>query len=59
MAMKRYKSEEIVGLLRQADVLHRQGLSNSGSATPAIQLGSKADHALTSKPDQSPGGRSG
>ena len=55
MVMKRYKSEEIVGLLRQADVLYRQGLSNSGSATSAIQLGSKADHALTWKPDQSMG----
>ena len=27
MAMKRYKPEEIVGLLRQADVLHSQGKS--------------------------------
>ena len=27
MAMKRYKPEEIVGLLRQADVLHSQGMS--------------------------------
>ena len=29
MAMKRYKPEEIVGLLRQADVLHSQGMSMS------------------------------
>ena len=27
MAKKRYKPEEIVGLLRQADVLHSQGMS--------------------------------
>jgi putative transposase len=27
MARKRYKPEEIVGLLRQADVLHSQGMS--------------------------------
>ena len=27
MARKRYKPEEIVGLLRQAEVLHGQGLS--------------------------------
>ena len=27
MAMKRYKPEEIVGKLRQAEVLHSQGLS--------------------------------
>ncbi len=27
MAMNRYKPEEIVGLLRQADVLHSQGKS--------------------------------
>ena len=27
MAMKRYKPEEIVGLLRRADVLHSQGKS--------------------------------
>ena len=29
MAKKRYKPEVIVGLLRQADVLHSQGMSNS------------------------------
>ena len=29
MAMKRYKPEEIVGKLRQAEVLHSQGLSMS------------------------------
>ena len=27
MARKRYKPEEIVGLLRQAEVLHGQGMS--------------------------------
>ena len=27
MAMKRYKPEEIVSLLRQAEVLHGQGMS--------------------------------
>ena len=29
MAKKRYKPEEIVGLLRQADVLHSQGMTMS------------------------------
>ena len=31
MARKRYKPEEIVSLLRQAEVLHGQGLSMSGA----------------------------
>ena len=31
MAMKRYKPEGIVGLLRRADVLHRQGKSMAES----------------------------
>jgi len=31
MARKRYKPEEIVGLLRQADVLHSQGKSMAES----------------------------
>ena len=32
MARKRYKPEEIVSLLRQAEVLHGQGLCGSGVA---------------------------
>jgi transposase-like protein len=31
MARKRYKPEEIVGKLRQADVLHSEGMSMAGA----------------------------
>jgi putative transposase len=31
MSMKRYKPEEIVGKLRQAEVLHSQGMSMAGA----------------------------
>ena len=31
MARKRHKPEEIVGMLRRAEVLHRQGMSMAGA----------------------------
>ena len=34
MARKRYKPEEIVSLLRQAEVLHGQGLSMADAIRP-------------------------
>ena len=35
MARKRYKPEEIVRLLRQAEVLHGQGMSMADAIRPA------------------------
>ena len=41
MSMKRYKPEEIVGKLRQADVLHSQGMS---MADAIRQFGASGHH---------------
>ncbi len=44
MARKRYKPEEIVGMLRQAEVLHGQGMS---MADAIRQLGINEVHVLS------------
>ncbi len=41
MARKRYKPEEIVSLLRQAEVLHGRGMSMA-AVTPPLWLGTRA-----------------
>ena len=43
MARKRYKPEEIVGKLRQAEVLHGQGMSMADVQGSRATLQSQAD----------------
>ena len=40
MARKRYKPEEIVSLLRQAEVLHGQGMSMNEDVADGVEFGS-------------------